>query len=74
MEVRPRNLIQLELVGENARLHTSLCHQNNDNPIMRVLQSVLDQLAQSNATVMHDEGLEVVMQVVHNKEVVLGES
>lgn len=41
---------------------------------MRVLPSVLDQLPQSNATIMHDEGLEVVRQVVHNKEVVLGES
>lgn len=26
VEVRPRNLIQLELIGENARQHTSLCH------------------------------------------------
>lgn len=61
MEVRHRNQIRLELIGENERQHTSFCHQNNDNPVMRVLQSVLDQLAQSNATVMHDEGLEFLI-------------
>lgn len=33
---------------------------------MTVFQSVLDQLVQSNAAVMINEGLEIIAQVVHN--------
>lgn len=49
---------KLDKIGENARQNASLTDQNADDAVMTVFQSVLDQLVQSYATIIDEEGLE----------------
>ena len=65
-ELRPNDMLQLELIGENMQRHTSVNYQNDDEAVMAAFQSLVDQLVQSNAAIMEDGGLELVVQVVHN--------
>lgn len=50
VQVRPGDLI-----GENARQHTSLTYQKDDETVMTVFQSLLNQLVQSNSIIMNNE-------------------
>lgn len=65
-EVKQGDCIQIELIGEIARQHNSLIYRNDDDAVMSVFQSVLDQLIQSNAAVMDNDRLEIVLQIVQD--------
>lgn len=56
-----------DLIGESARQHASLTDQNGVDAVVTAFQSVLDQLVRSDATIIDEEGLEMIVQVVHTR-------
>nr|XP_061780265.1 uncharacterized protein LOC133571794 [Nerophis lumbriciformis] len=65
-EARPNDIVQLEFIGDRARKHASFTFQNDGGEVMNAFQNVLDLLVQSNAEIMNDDEIQVVVQVIHN--------
>lgn len=65
-EARPGDRIQMEPIAENAEQHNSIVYAGDDDAIMLAFQTMLEKLVQSNAAVMDDGRIDIVLQIVRN--------
>ncbi|XP_051800711.1 uncharacterized protein LOC127532721 isoform X1 [Acanthochromis polyacanthus] len=66
LHARRNDIIQLEVVGENVRDHVSVVVADQGGNVLPAFEGLLDRLVQSNNSIVADENVEFVVQVVRN--------